>query len=281
MKLLLPPGLGDLHWTLLKMQGLIERVCPGKVPKVFIASNDPNKNRGGDYLDSIPFVEWGGYIDIRRDRASFTSAFTRGTKIHGYTAPSGEKFDLFYSNNHDVERGLRPRDWFPEGGPVDYAYPVQLDLKMCPIPDEPYVLVSLYRHGWYADWWEHEPPMLVIEAIRRALPEHRIILTGAVWDAKLCKAVAEKNRVESWAGKTSLRELLVLIKHAECWIGHAAGNAMLAVHLKTPTVMIWGHPPFSRQMWACWAPPGARHYVPYDVHGGMKLTDAIAKAVHP
>lgn len=257
MRLLLPPGLGDLHWCMLKMRPFIQTHCPDETPIVHIASNDPDKNRAGGYVDSLPFVEFGGYVDIRKDRGTFQSVFTGGRVISNHKW-LGQTFDLYIGCNAQVQSGAHPESWWPHvlGRGVDWHYPITLSPSAADkVPGNPYVLVSFYRHGWYQDWTKALPPFKVIEQIRRRLPDHEIIITGAKWDVPLCEAIAKRNNLRSLAGQTTMKELLALIDQADLYVGHAAGNAMLASHMGVPTVMLWGTPPFRREMWRCWIAP--------------------------
>ena len=268
MKLLLPPGLGDLHWCMLKLKPWIDRL--GIAPEVSIASNDPSKNRAKGYVELLPFVRWGSYVDIRGDRDTFGRVFSKGEAVSHYRI-GGETFDLYIGCNHCVHHGWQPEDWWKDvfGQGADYRYPIDFtrggigsfDIGLF---DKPFVLVSFYRHGWYSDWGKHLPPFKVIEQIRKRLPDHEIVITGASWDVEFCSAVAQRNRIRSIAGKTTVHELLMLAKMAEVWVGHAAGNGMLAAHLKTPTVLLWGRPPFPIGMWDCWVAPDA-FYAAVDV----------------
>ncbi len=281
MKLLLPPGIGDIHWCMLKMQSFAERMNGGKKPVVSICTMAGNKNRAKGYVDKLPFVEWGGYFDMSKHKREFLEAFTQG-KIRGF-----KQFDYLYGYNTQVEKGLPPSEWWPKECTVNWHYPMQQSfeegqrMERATTALSPYVLVSFYTHGWYQQWTNVLPPELVIEAIREVIPNATILITGAHWDRPVADALAKRTNSQSIAGKTTIEELCGLIRGAEAFVGHAAGNAMLAVHYRTPTVMLWSESKFKRAMWDCWAPPGEEHYKSFDLHKGIptfkaKLEMALA-----
>jgi ADP-heptose:LPS heptosyltransferase len=70
---------------------------------------------------------------------------------------------------------------------------------------------------------------------------YRVILTGTAFEAEEFDRMAEnKPLVENWAGKTTLYELMGLLKGARLVIGNDTGPVQLAKALGTETITIYG-----------------------------------------
>ncbi len=266
MKLLLPPGIGDVHWCMLKMQALAREMAGGDLPEVWLSSAKDGKDRAGDYVKKLPFVTFGGYFDMRQHRKEMHRVFGDGQVIREFRG-----FDVFYAYNRAVEDGTPHEEWWPGAEcEADFNYPMRVsveeeDTRRRNEADGPYILVSFYKHGWYREWSMARDPATVVRAIKEACPEHRIIITGAQWDLPVASALARETGASCMAGETSIDELFGMIRGASAFVGHAAGNAMMAVHLRTPTVMLWSPERFGRAMWSVWAPPDEGHYAPVDL----------------
>lgn len=261
MKLLLPPGLGDVHWCMLKMQSFARVWDDGEKPEIWLTSMRDGKDRAGDYVKKLPFVTFGGYHDMREHKRDLHRVFRDGEILRDY-----QGFDAFYAYNRAVENGTPPERWWPTTDcEADFHYPIETNLaesaarERC-LAHGPYVLVSFYEHGFYKGWCNAMQPTGVIRALQKAFPDHRILITGAEWDRPFASRLAQTTGAESLAGETSIDELFGMIRGASAYVGHAAGNAMMAVHLRTPTVMLWNPNTFRPPMWRCWAPPDEDHY---------------------
>lgn len=260
LRLLLPPGIGDIHWCMLKMQSLARALNGSHPPEVSVCSMNGERDRAADYLRKVPFVEFAGYHEMQGHRNDFRRVFSDGERLENY-----QGFDHFYGYNLPVLHGDPPGKWWPEQCEAAFDYPLLIsdrerETEARAKAQGPYVLASFYRAGWYQRWWDALRPDQILKELRLALPEHRIILTGASWDAPLMRELADATGALSLAGGTSIDELFGLIRGASVYVGHAAGNTMMSVHLRTPTAIVWHPDTFVEGMWTCWAPPGEQHY---------------------
>ena len=64
MKILTIPGIGDIHWVMLKLESWIAKNCPGEIPEVHVWNFD-GRPRSEDFVKRIPFVKFGGYFNTK------------------------------------------------------------------------------------------------------------------------------------------------------------------------------------------------------------------------
>ena len=88
--------------------------------------------------------------------------------------------------------------------------------------------------GSLAKEWPKENFRIFLEQFRQRFPQHRLILTGN----RLLDELKLTNEV-NLIGKTSLRELCLLMKRMVCFIGPDSGPAHIASGLGTPTVFLY------------------------------------------
>ena len=256
LRILLPPGVGDIHWVLLRLRGLLKATGNDRCrPIVSVCSSDPAYDRSEAFVRMVPWVTFGGYLDLRPKRMHSYSerAFFNG-KI--FTDLPG--FDLFLSVNKHVEQGMAFDAILPQAGPTDWDYPFEPDPVIYPV-DGKFILATFYRQSFYKEWWDKYDPQLYLSAVCKELDDrgrpHQVLLVGAAWDAQILSELAGVHtRVKSIAGDTSFRQLVWLKRQASAFIGHPSGSGMLAQHIGCPTILLWGDwwqfTPGMRHNWA-------------------------------
>jgi len=252
--------MGDLHWLMMRVQSL------GVVPDVWVCSMDPSKDRAAGYLNKLPFVNFKGYHDMRKHKREYLDVF-----VNGKTYLNWNGFDQFVGVNHEVEKGRPPSEW-AFGNSTNYDYPVSVSEKelafghMLKEQCTRYFILSFYKHGFYKKAWDVLPPEAIVEMLRKRFPHHTLITTGAKWDSKNGLDVDR-----DLCGKTDIDQLFGAIKNADVFIGHAAGNAMMATHFNVPTVMLWDKQQFKWEMATCWSRPNQDNYIPWDLRQNKDL----------
>jgi ADP-heptose:LPS heptosyltransferase len=89
----------------------------------------------------------------------------------------------------------------------------------------------------FTDWVNKMPPAKIKDFLK-SIKGYKLILTGSSWDEPFNKEL-EDIGVVNLCGKTSLTELLGLIKGASAFVGWCGGNTIVSQHLNTPTLMLW------------------------------------------
>jgi ADP-heptose:LPS heptosyltransferase len=92
--------------------------------------------------------------------------------------------------------------------------------------------------------WDKQCYVQLIEQFSRQHPETDILLVGSRGEYEYTNSIAsnfESNpRVHNLAGKTSLQELISIIRHSRCLLTNDTGPMHIAFASKTPTVCLFG-----------------------------------------
>lgn len=242
LRILVPPGVGDIHWVLLRLRGLLKHTGNDKhKPVLTVCSGDPSFDRAGDFLRCVPWIEFGGYLDIRPKR---WTAFTTASFFHGKVFNDMPGFDLFIAANKLVELGTPMDDIWPQAGRTDWDYPIEHAEQNIEAPEQ-FVLANFYKASFYEEWWKAAPPAETLLSIGKRLDDekkpHKILLVGAKWDEKVAALLRDAHpRVIDMSGKTTWAQLIHLKRRAAAMVGHPSGSPMIATQLGTPVVCVWG-----------------------------------------
>lgn len=258
LRILLPPGVGDIHWVFLRLRGLLHSTGNAeKRPQIWICSGDQKYDRSADFIKMVPWVQFQGYHNIRgREMQRFANA----SFFHGKILTTVPGFDLFLAVNKHVEIGMQFDKILPQAGATDWDYPLNLTMDEVEAPTN-FILATFYRASFYEQWWKERPPALVLKAVgdalSRAHPDMKIVLVGAHWDEPVLKDLSQVHpSIVNLVGKTTFPQLMWLKKRAKAFFGHPSGSGMLAQHLRCPTLLLWGRWwQFSPGMWTNWARP--------------------------
>jgi len=178
-----PAGFGDTHWIVLKMESMIERWFAGKKPIVHVIGEpDPRHNRSGDYIERLPFVDFGGFVP--GGAAVILPAF------HAQTLAHGHGFDLAVYASRHIEAGLRIEKWMPSLE-VNWNYEITETEEDREFGEQflerhgPFVLVTFFNSGYYQDSIEDMPDERIVGLMHKLAEElhpRKLILTGGWWD---------------------------------------------------------------------------------------------------
>ena len=272
VKILVPPGIGDIYWSMTKIQSFCEVNKLG-MPDVFIMSPTSlggSKDRSIDYVRRIPFVNAAGYRTWSSKGPVWKEAYAQcGRTIFKDVV----KCDYFISYNgvmrfghsidqHDLEYTT---DWFP---------PMHQDLeerrygKLLRDEIGPYYVSYFIPHGMYLKWLNEFSISQVSETNRLLYQrtKQKSILIGAKWDAntgmhkQLIKDDEGSEIYHDLTGKTSLSQCFSLLRNAQATIGFPSGITIMSAAFRKPTVMLWNDffpeqfhwrscPPQSRDVW--------------------------------
>lgn len=247
IKLLVPPGIGDIHWVMLKMRAFLDAL--DAEAEVWMAEFE-GRPRSLEYVRRVPFVTAGGYADVKRVTANplfRECCYGKGTrnlaeKFHG--------FDYLLCFNGALVNGKRIETEILPELPVDWHYPVM------ETEDDrawerafadrigPYALFFFSKHGMFQKWVRaltRDKIVSLLSAFRERFPGVAPVLTGAAWDRPFNDQIlagAPKGVVDM-VGKTPLGPFLSMIRRAQAFLGFCGGNTIMSVHFGTPTLIWW------------------------------------------
>ena len=241
-KVLVAPGIGDIHWVMLKMEGLIKNQFEGETPEVWVWSENKRTERAEDYVRRLPFVKWGGYFRAEKHVGTGQQVFVHGKP---WMMNDWQGFDLFIAFNAPLGWGTHISKLVPAWD-INWNYEIRLtdeDLlygARFKAEHGSFVLVSFFGHSFYKTWLEHFGLKQMRELLGRISERYCVVLTGREWDALFMGELGVRKAV-NLTSKTSLGQLMGLCSGARAFVGFAAGNGMIAQHLNCPTFMLW-HP---------------------------------------
>lgn len=253
MKIVVPPGIGDTTWCLLKMQSLLQGdvadlIQPGD-------SSNPICRRAVDYLMRFDFVRSVSVEDLPLHPPGEPQTDTQGR--YNYM-PSGWQSDggaFWMMPNGHLERGNRIEEWLPElsinwdvmdhfsWGKTEYAEELRRQMK-------PYAVFYLgpesgnagdgHNRGWL---WDTNDWLALGQGMRqRGLT---IAVVGANYDRSFYDNYmlpALKHAEMGWLdtiGTMHIAETLAFIRGAKVFVGYQSGLGVVAHYLGVPTVMWW------------------------------------------
>lgn len=288
LRVLVPAGIGDVHWALLKLASWAAmRHC---LVDVWVYQEHDDRKRSGEYIGLVPWARFAGYWDakarpmrhgawtqIRRapNRVVFAAA-------DGFDDPASVPFEHIVYMNAALEEGLdldtevlpyfptvhdydRVRPFGVDAGGPDYVRPVE----------GPYALVYVTTDQIYTKAFT--PETLAAWAVNllaalAVLPRGtQYVLTGSWWDKPTserfaaCLARAGVPHL-NLCGETPFARFYRMIGEAVLFVGLPGGNTILSVANRRPTVILWpaGMWP-NRRFRTNWAPPHwERWYAPIE-----------------
>lgn len=216
-----PPGVGDSYWCLTKMKAFKRHY---DIKHLTLAILKTSKDRAIEWRHMVDFVDDARYVNFSPGEAERTG-FARDVRF----------LNFVMWPNAIVDKGIHLRDWLPELE-LDLDFEVRTQL----VPDVAPGSVVLYasskevNRAWLprarGDFWIQLA--LEIKARFGAPP----VLIGAGWDDENSRLVAP--HTQGLVGKTSLREVAWILKHAKAVVGIICGMTIVANHFRVPTVAL-------------------------------------------
>ena len=245
VKILVPPGTGDIYWSLIKIKSFCEKNDLG-IPDVRISSQRKDRQRSIEYVRRCPFVNCDGYeFHGRGNRpVEFAEAYREDKRNIFKNVAGCDWFIAFngamrYGKSIDMLHTQYETDWmFPMWESLEERkYASKLKEK---IGD--YIVAYFVPHGMYKHWLADIPTEKIKELLVDLYERtgKKIVLVGAGWDKDtFVEQFEDEPGFLNLIGKTSLPECFSLMRYASGVIGFPSGITILATRFKTPTVMFW------------------------------------------
>lgn len=277
-RILVPPGIGDGYWVLVKLRGFLEA---RGIEHATVYVHDAGPRRSDGMWARVPFIEFGGFAPV--DRKLHAAALERAYRRDGFAVQANVcEFDYLLSLNGALDHGRSLDEALP--GPTNWYEPLSQPEVTEGFAAEyrarfgDYVLASFWDHGFYKLWVKDFPERSIVRALATlADAGQTVVIMGAEWDRGSIgeRIAAADPRFVSLVGETSFDQLTGLLSGARAVLGFPAGNTLLGPYFRTPTVLLWNRH-FPRPFWRNACPPDPRTYQPIETsQTPAKVADAV------
>jgi 2-polyprenyl-3-methyl-5-hydroxy-6-metoxy-1,4-benzoquinol methylase len=257
--ILLPPGIGDSYWSVVKLPGMIEELGLGMVD--LVVSDPDNKQRSLEWIRKLPWANAKGYVEHKVTAPAFNEAYMQNGR---YLFEDVEGCDYFLAFNgvmrfgadlDQVEEGWGS-EWFPRMFHSSAEKKAEREYRE---RFGRFVIAYFVEHGMYRQWLDRMNPLTIANLLKRIKGEgYEVVFMGAEWDKKcLHSQLAMEIGGVDLAGETSLDQMFGLIRASSGVIGWPAGNTIMATVLRKQTLLWWsGY--FDKRFWSFSCPPESR-----------------------
>lgn len=250
MKILFPPGIGDIYWSLVKLQSFLEKKGETKKPDIYIGTRPDEFN---SHNRAWPFIEMFPFVNSTREILNVDENPPRFWQ-EAYTQSETGIFadvlgcDYFMVYNGPINAGVSLDE-------VDTKYECNWDLPMqvsqvqydfgreCTAKFGDYIVYHFGTRGTYKHWTDEFNLKQISQSIRliSSRTETKPILAGGIWDREdsgLNRIVHNTNCVDM-RGETDLEQLYGMIRGAKAVIGFPSGLSILSPAIGTKTLSLW------------------------------------------
>lgn len=273
-RILVPPGIGDVYWVLVKLKSFIEtnNLYP---PELTIVSYPDDMNA---HLRSIPFLEMVDGISIGEPKSIANASGLDDLWNEAYYGPGRSIFhgtmgyDFFIAYNGCINSGWMLED--ADGYACDWTGPlrnIQIESPMCGIPSAKILLCFFPFVGTYLSHERDFPVHMIAESINRIALLYDLTpvfiggKTEQVHDVLRDGLVRAVPGSIDLVGGTLLAETFGLLRDCRMIFGYHSGIPNLGVAMKKPAVLLWDARFPEGTSYAC-VPPDTRqityHAVP-------------------
>jgi len=278
----MPPGIGDMHWIMAKLESFKEK---NNIKKIRVRTNLGESTSFNmhdcslEYLELLPFVDAAESVE---GSLPFEYAIAGGSGTPLFRNHGG--CDYMIEFNSLLEQGVKLKDILPEYD-TNFDYPIIEPSHATVFAEEIKKnaggrLALLFtgpwdgNQVWVKDLWT---PADWLELARRIHAETRCrpVLIGARWDREYAEKLLGIDRekiIYDLIGQTSVAELFALIRAANILVAYQCGVVMMATKFRTPVAGFWPletqanpHGKFKRAFMRSWLPPWAEEngFIPF------------------
>jgi hypothetical protein len=306
MNFLVPQGIGDSIWALLKIQDISKKIGDGVI-NVFIACQDSNNSseaRSLEFIRRFHFVYkcemYQMPMEGRQGCVLLPGAASDDNGLYRYidngktTLPG---IDYILIPNYTLERGIRIEDWLPDYA-INWNVMDRFKFEESSF-NKQYVIFFLGSiagnttsgHNRNSIW----TPQQWVELGRRIQKEFGcyIFVVGADYDMSYYTDYIEPllNKNDNWFNfidMFNIGQTFAMVKNARFVISYQSGIGIVANYMNVPTAMFWrakgdsispnSYISFEEDMAKAWTKPGV-NYLPliYGKHDVDYIINEIQK----
>lgn len=259
--ILVPAGIGDSYWVMVKLRAFLAREGLG-MPDVYVQDSGGPK-RTQPYLRCLPFIHAAGYKELDFREPLWREAYLQDGRT---VFPDVFGVDYFVAYNGVMRFGASLADADPDLA-CEWHPPMHVSLEARAFrrelgADGPYVVAYFTDSGMYQHWLKEFPVERLTATLHLIRARgYRIVLIGAPWDdGKTGSRLAQRDPAYvDLIGQTTFDQMLGALMGASGVVGFPAGNTILATALGVPTVLLWNRY-FDARFWTNACPPDAANY---------------------
>ena len=268
--ILVPPGIGDSYWSVVKMEGMLKEYGLS-LPDVSVVCPRAKKHNG--HQRAFPFLEMFPFIHASWDVVDNQDASHKLIWKEAYACEGRTLFknvldnDYFLSYNGHLRVGKELADidpqwecnWFP---PMFVSYDQEAYKEFSQKRYGKYIVFYFIFQGTYCYWTRQFPLPSVAESVRKicAATSCKPVFVGGKWDAEdiaLSSIIRDVPGAINLVGKTSLQQAFGLIQGSEMVVGYPSGLTIMSAVLKKKTMVIWNDY-YNRDFFQNAMPPAVR-----------------------
>jgi len=277
VKILMPPGIGDIYWTLTKVRSFCEENNLG-IPEVWIATQRTDRDRSQGYVEKVPFVKFGGYARFNKKDRKWRPLWKEAYMDKGRTIFTDvEGYDYFIAYNGVTRHGMAIDECDTEYS-TEWDFPIYQTLEevryQAALKEEhgEYHIGYFIPHGMYKNWLAEFDIKKIYQsmAIISKQTGKKFLMIGAGWDAtnfnaQLMKMDEGNGHLVDMIGKTSLDECFAALRGASGIYGFPSGITIMGASFGVPTLLLWNSY-FVEKFWWNSVPPYTHFntYLPMD-----------------
>jgi hypothetical protein len=260
LRVALPLGIGDTHWSCMKLRGLSEH--HGGRPIHAFVNKSPNHN-------SVGFLRIVGHIaqaiEDARAPYSITTELPPHHRDPKWSTLEGCRnwngFDYVLVANGHLERGERIETWLPEIA-TEYSYP--LNIPDADVAQARHLMgadrVLLYpsgigpNAGFHGNSWTIRDWVEVIQQLNSHGITPTLIGAPTPDDTGYREWIIRRGErvggicVNDTVGVTNQPQVLAMIREADAVAGLNSGLMIMAAAMRVPTVMLWANKKYYKNM---------------------------------
>lgn len=289
-KILVLPGMGDIYWTLVKLEDFLKKKKI-VLPQVYIWNMD-GRPRSLAFLERFPFIKamgyWGGGQLSNKDAAVLYDTYNHYGK---WQVPNFHDFDYYISMNGLLTDGLSmdkaitqyESNWYPTMfesiEEINYEKKYKKELGN-------YIFGFFSSLGMFGHWIKFMPAHVIYKMCQHINNSTgcKIVLSGCEWDREFnnqLMSLDEDGIFIDMVGKTDIDKLYGLMKASKGIVGWCGGNTIMGTVFKKKTIMFWCKKQFPKNFKDVVCPPDSlgQWYRPINVedYNHEKVASLVSK----
>ena len=250
--ILVPPGMGDSYWSIVKMRAFLKREGLG-LPDIAVVC--PREKKYDGHKRSFPFLEMFPFIHSSGINIDGASPELRPIWKEAYGRPGRTifqnvgGFDYFIAYNGHLRVGESLEQIDPDLE-CEWVPPMFVSLEQERFRDQmvarhgKYMIFYFAFQGTYAYWTQEFKVNELVDSVNAIVKKTGLIpvIAGERWDRdnlKVQLVIKAIPKAVDMTGKTSLEQVFGMIRGAQAVFGFPSGLTIMSTVLGQKTMILW------------------------------------------